>query len=188
MYPIDFQGQPNSIYLSIKEFDFTFSSTQLTYQIYLAAKFIPIDSQNVSLVVYIYVYSANDYYVSNLDANFKFNITGSNSQTSFSASGNPSDNSGFINMGHQLYSYNLGNSNHSIASVSSPLGISIEYQYYSSEFNVINSYSTSIAYVPPTNPYDYLFLVIIIIVIVVIIGISAGVVILVLLRRRRNSY
>ena len=167
MYPSQFEMSILKIYELKTTFQFTKDSQTLTYGIYIAAMFVQKDIQSVYLVVYVFVNTMDDYYVSNLEATFNYNLDCTYAGSTTQASGSPSDQSSFIQFDEELYEYYLHNVTMPKNFIMSLLSISITYSYTSSEFNT-NGVITASAYLPAISDGDFvLFLIILIIAIVI---------------------
>ena len=137
----DFEGSIKLFNL-METFQFTFQTTTMHYGIYLAAMFI-CKGDAVSLVIYAFVKTLDDNYVTSLSATFDYSLTGSYKSHIISSSDLLSDNSPFLTSDPCIYEYPLCCENYTKESGSDLLSLYISYTLHSTYFDITDAYSCS---------------------------------------------
>ena len=134
-YCSDFQDAPLKVWRLMDDFYFVFDSTTLHYGLYLGAMFVEGDDNNVSLVIYAFVMTLTEYYVSNLGMTLIFNLTGSYRGIYFQQNGTRSDTAPWILGGSCQCDFSLYSQQFTRDLNSYDLTLSIDYSLTSSEFS-----------------------------------------------------
>ncbi len=135
----NFDGM-NKLFNLMETFYFTYSTTSLHYGVYLGALFI-CEGDTVSIVIYAFVKTLDQNYVSSLSATFTYSLSGSYKGHVISLSGAPSDTAPFMTSDPCLYEYPLYYENYTKESGSDILSLSISYTLHSTYFDVSDNYS-----------------------------------------------
>lgn len=172
----DFSGAGNKIYKQMTSFSFIFQTETITYALYLGARFFEANSENATLVIYAFLVTLGQYFVSSQSTTFTFSLKMTYRTTSVSASGSVPDNTPFLTTSTCLCAYPLFQMNFTKQDEKSTLTINITYNSHSSSFDESGTYITSASLATQSVPILPYF---------VVLGLVLAVLINIAVKRRK---
>ncbi len=154
-----------------RKFSFEFSGNTLTYGIYLAAKFETKDLMTDYLVIYVFVNTLTDSYVTSLQATFNFNFTCSFGGKDLQCNGSPQDTAPFWTSDVNMYSYYIYSTEFTKNIIPTQMTIEIEYHLTSSRFDVVGVINHS-SFRSAFSDIDMIFFIVLLVVVSVIVVVS----------------
>lgn len=177
----DYKNAGQGIYDQMEAFSFTFNNQSIQYAVYFGGMFEKYNDTYKRFTIDVFVITLNEYYVTSLSASLSYDITISASGFNTMDSGSDADTSSFMQTGDVIYEFEIFE--FYVHKDLFPVSMNIEFDYHltSSEFDVIDSYSTTANF-----DWDPMFIFMIIGIVIGVVAVIVVVTIIIVVVRRRK--